>query len=269
MWNSPYINGISYSGRSVCNHCKLSWVAICCTGWRLCPGPSSLCVSWETSSTVTRPKPLTCPTWTSRLWRNSTKTKRWSRSLVETFQDDQSGASVTAGSLLTFYFFLQPRSMTPSWPQSLSSSRSLESWVLGWTRLASSLPCSLTMRTWTQRSMRSNPPSSSRWRRCVSVFMSVHLDHLSVTMRLRVVGALPGCSCRTREDDGGRARLQHPFGSQLPGVSAEEKLAECPCPLHQEYHGQTPAPLLKKTFLLINVENLPNSSVSWVFSVLE
>uniref|UniRef100_A0A3B3CM18 Ribosomal protein n=1 Tax=Oryzias melastigma TaxID=30732 RepID=A0A3B3CM18_ORYME len=52
------------------------------------------------------------------------------------------------------------------------------------------------------------------------------------------------------------ARLQHPLGSQLPGVSAEEKLAERPCPVHQEHHGQTPAPLLRKTFLLINVENL-------------
>lgn len=69
--------------------------------------------------------------------------------------------------LNVFFLFLQPRSMMPSWPQSLWSSRSLVSWALVWTRLASSPPCSPTTRTWTQRWMKSNPQSSSRWKRLV------------------------------------------------------------------------------------------------------
>lgn len=59
-----------------------------CAGWRLSPGQSSLCASWETSSTVTRPKPLNCHTWTSRLLRSSTRTKSWSRSLVWSWRSD-------------------------------------------------------------------------------------------------------------------------------------------------------------------------------------
>lgn len=65
-------------------------------GWRLSPGQSSPCASWETSSTATRPKLLTCHTWTSRLWRSSTRTRSWSRSSVRCPQDyRQTASSVT------------------------------------------------------------------------------------------------------------------------------------------------------------------------------
>lgn len=58
-------------------------------------------------------------------------------------------------------------------------------------------------------------------------------------------GALSGRGRGSREDDGGRTRLQHPPGHQLPGVLAEEELAECACPVHQEHHGEAPAPVLR------------------------
>ena len=48
------------------------------------------------------------------------------------------------------------------WLQSLWSSRSHESWAQAWKRLASSLPCWLTIRTWWPKSMK----WSSRWRSC-------------------------------------------------------------------------------------------------------
>lgn len=73
---------------------------------------------------------------------------------------------------------------------------------------------------------------------------------------LLVVGALSGCGRRTCEDDRRRTCVQHPPGCQLPGVAAEEELAERACPLRQEHHGQTPAPLLNTVFLLIKVEIL-------------
>lgn len=63
-----------------------------------------------------------------------------------------------------------------------------------------------------------------------------------------VVGAVSGCGRRTREDDRGGACVQHPPGCQLPGVSAEEELAERARPLRQEHHGQTTAPLLNHGF---------------------
>ena len=67
---------------------------------------------------------------------------------------------------LLYFIHLQPRSMMLSWHQTAWSSRSQGSWDLVWTRLANSLRLWPTMRTWSRRLKTSNPPSSSRWRRC-------------------------------------------------------------------------------------------------------
>ena len=156
-------------------------------GWRLSPGPSSPCASWETSSTATRPKPPNCLTWTSRLSRSSTRTRRWSRSSVCRSEHNPPKTSdrVVLDVFLTLVFFptlpFQPRSMMPSWPPSLWSSRSHVSWVLVWIRPASSPPCSPTTRTWTPRWTRSNPPSNSRWRRYVHRYLKFKMVYSSTS----------------------------------------------------------------------------------------
>ncbi|KAK6308482.1 hypothetical protein J4Q44_G00217530 [Coregonus suidteri] len=57
-------------------------------------------------------------------------------------------------------------------------------------------------------------------------------------------GTVSGCGGGSHKDDRGGAGVQHPPGHQLPGLSAQEELAERTCPLHQEHHGKTSAPLL-------------------------
>lgn len=64
-------------------------------------------------------------------------------------------------------------------------------------------------------------------------------------LRWCAAGPLPGCGRRTREDDWGRAGVQHPPSRQLLSVAAEEELAKRACPVCQEHHGKAPAPLLK------------------------
>lgn len=86
----------------------------------------------------------------------------------------------------------------------------------------------------------------------------------SLNIDVCVVGALSGCGCRTRKDDRGGAGVQHPSGRQLPGVSAEEELAERPRSLRQEHHGQTPASLLNDRFS-VNKKN--EDAPSWLILV--
>ena len=62
---------------------------------------------------------------------------------------------------------------------------------------------------------------------------------------LSPVGAVSCRGCGPCEDDRGRAGLQHPPVRQLPGVPAEEELAEREGALHQEHHGKAPASLLE------------------------
>lgn len=61
-------------------------------------------------------------------------------------------------------------------------------------------------------------------------------------------GSVSGCGSWSCQDDWGRAGLQHSLGCELPGVSAEEELAERQSSLHQEYHGKATAPLLETLF---------------------
>ena len=58
------------------------------------------------------------------------------------------------------------------------------------------------------------------------------------------LGIVPWCCCWPREDDATGAGIQHQPGHQLPGLTAEEELAERPCSLHQEFHGKTTTYLL-------------------------
>lgn len=48
---------------------------------------------------------------------------------------------------------------------------------------------------------------------------------------------MPGGGCGKRDDDTGRTPVQHHTGRQLPGVAAQEELAERARALHQEQHG--------------------------------
>lgn len=80
------------------------------------------------------------------------------------------------------------------------------------------------------------------------VLIKLIIGPLKKYIGICVVGAVSGCGRRTREDDRGGACVQHPPGCQLPGVSAEEELAERARPLRQEHHGQTTAPLLNDGF---------------------
>ena len=77
---------------------------------------------------------------------------------------------------------------------------------------------------------------------CLLIQISIRLTgscHL-----LWVAGAVPGCRHWQRLHERRRPGQQHRLGHQLPGLPAEEELAERALTLHQEHHGKASADLL-------------------------